>query len=248
MDLSSLNQVTNEVYQELQPIVKRLKFNIFKLVYHELFENVGGVIETLNDFTEYVFPKFIETTDKYIDEGLSQISKELEIDDIDKFESIDDLKIYVESLRAQNPADMDKQYEIQEIILNACYSFAFNIYYEYREIFKEGLVLSDVATNKLEQFLTRSELEKLQDQITESPFFLDQPKEQIDFFIDFLTRIIEEAENQGIEIGLEDTFRFSDELFCNENQLLDASLNRYMNFRLYFKLYKTVFELESGSV
>jgi len=246
MDLSSLNQVTNEVYQELQPIVKRLKFNIFKLVYHELFENVGGVIETLNDFTEYVFPKFIETMDKYIDDGLSQISKELDIDNIDKFESIDDLSIYVESLRAQNPADAEEQYEIQEIILNACYSFAFNIYYEYREIFKEnGLVLSDVATNKLEQFLTRSELEKLQDQITESPFFLDQPKEQIDFFIDFLTRIIEEAENQGIEIGLEDTFRFSDELFCNENQLLDASLSRYMNFRLYFKLYKTVFELES---
>lgn len=246
MDLSSLNQVTNEVYQELQPIVKRLKFNIFKLVYNELFENVGGVIETLNDFTEYVFPKFIETMDKYIDEGLSRISKELDIDNIDKFESIDDLDIYVESLRARNPTDAEKQYKIQEIILNACYSFAFNIYYEYREIFKEnGLVLSDVATNKLEQFLTRSELEELQDQITESPFFLDQPKEQIDFFIDFLTRIVEEAESNDIAIGLENTFRFSDELFCNENQLLDTSLNRYMNFRLYFKLYKTVFELES---
>lgn len=246
MDLNNLNQVATDVYEELQPIVKRMKFNIFKLVYNELFENVGGVIETLNDFTEYVFPKFIETMDKYIDAGISQVSKELNIEDNDKFESIDDLNWYVETLREQNPANVDEQYKIQEIILNACYSFAFNIYYEYREIFNEhGLVLSDVATNKLEQFLTRSELEELQDQITESPFFLDQPKEQIDFFIDFLTRIIEEAENQGIETGLEDTFRFSDKLFCNENQLLDASLNRYMNFRLYFKLYKTVFELES---
>lgn len=246
MDLNNLNQVATEVYEELQPIVKRMKFNIFKLVYNELFENVGGVIETLNDFTEYVFPKFIETMDKYIDDGINKISKELNIENIDKFSSIDELNVYIESLREQNPVDTDDQYNIQEIILNSCYSFAFNIYYEYREIFNEhGLVLSDVATNKLEQFLTRSELEELQDQITESPFFLDQPKEQIDFFIDFLTRTIKEAEENDIEIGLEDTFRFSEELFCNEHQLLDASLSRYMNFRLYFKLYKTVFELES---
>lgn len=235
MDLNLLKTKHKEFIEQQRPVYKLLNFNLLKIAYDELWENTEEIIKTLNENNEKILPAIISGTEDFLNISYDFIVQ----NDLSE-------KLINRSINLFETGTSDPIKEFNEYIISQPYSFAFNIYYKYKEAVELGEHDNcDILTEKLDLFITAEIIEEFQDQICQSEYFLNQPKDQVEFFIRFLNKILEQAIKVHGKTGLLNNYCLPSELFFEEEQQYAISLSRYQSFTEYFNHYAKPLTLES---